>query len=214
MSLTADALSTIHQVGVIAVIRASDWQTAVGVVDPLLAGGVRGIEITYTTPDATRAIAEIAARYGNEVALGAGTIREPGQATAAAEAGAHFLVSPGTDDGLAAEMRATGALTVLGALTPTEVMHASRLGADIIKVFPAGLQGPKLLAALAEPFPDVSFVPTGGVTAENLPEWFAAGAVAVGAGGSLCPAESLAAGDWATIERRARGFSDAFATVR
>ncbi|MFC4242140.1 bifunctional 4-hydroxy-2-oxoglutarate aldolase/2-dehydro-3-deoxy-phosphogluconate aldolase [Gryllotalpicola reticulitermitis] len=214
MALTKDARRTIHEVGVVAVIRAADWRTAVDVVEPLLAGGVRGIEITYTTPDAARAIAAIADRHGDDLALGAGTIREAGQATAAVDAGADFLVSPGTDEHLAAEMKATGALTVLGALTPTEVMHATRLGADIIKVFPAGLQGPGLLKALAEPFPEVDFVPTGGVTAENLPEWFAAGAVAVGAGSSLCSSQALARADWSEVERRARRFADAFAAVR
>jgi 2-dehydro-3-deoxyphosphogluconate aldolase/(4S)-4-hydroxy-2-oxoglutarate aldolase len=214
MTLSAEALQTITDVGVIAVIRAPHPEAAVRSVEALLAGGVRGVEITYTTPDATRAIGEIADRYGDQVVLGAGTIREPGQASAAACAGAQFLVSPGTDDRLAAEMAETGALTVLGALTPTEVMHATRLGADIVKVFPAGLDGPKLLTLLAEPFPDVSFVPTGGVSAENLAEWFAAGAVAVGAGSSLCSSAALVQGDWAGIEQKARRFAEALAAVR
>jgi 2-dehydro-3-deoxyphosphogluconate aldolase/(4S)-4-hydroxy-2-oxoglutarate aldolase len=101
-----------------------------------------------------------------------------------------------------------------GVCTPTEVLRATELGLRALKLFPAGVGGVALLRALREPFPDVPFMPTGGVTAGNLGEWFTAGAFAVGAGGALCPAGELAAGDFSAIEARARVFREAFEAVR
>src|SRR5690606_40532076 len=97
-----------------------------------------------------------------------------------------------------------------GALTPSEVMRALSLGADVVKIFPASLGGPALLRALRGPFPDAPLMPTGGVTSENIPDWIAAGAVAVGAGGDLCPATALVEERYDVIERLAREFRTAF----
>jgi 2-dehydro-3-deoxyphosphogluconate aldolase/(4S)-4-hydroxy-2-oxoglutarate aldolase len=93
-------------------------------------------------------------------------------------------------------------------------MTAVRLGVHAVKIFPASLGGPAYLRALAGPFPDVAFLPTGGVDAGNLGEWFAAGAVAVGAGGELCPAAALGEGRWEEIEQSARRFRAALDSVR
>lgn len=175
-------------------------------VDALVNGGVRGIEITYSTPDAPAVIAEVTRRHGDAVLVGAGTVTAPGQAAEATAAGARFLVSPGTRPALAAEMRETGATVMLGALTPSEVMLAVELGADVVKVFPASLGGPSYLKALRGPFPDVPLMPTGGVSAGNIGEWLAAGAIAVGAGGELCSGADLAARAYDTIEAKARTF--------
>ena len=103
--------------------------------------------------------------------LGAGTVRTPAEAIDAVAAGARYLVSPGTTDELAAAMLDTGATVLLGALTPSEVMRVSGLGAHAVKIFPANLGGPAYLRALRAPFPDLAFVPTGGVNPDTLPEW-------------------------------------------
>ncbi len=146
-------------------------------------GGVTGIEITYSTPDVPRVLARRrASAHGDGVLLGAGTIRTPEHAREAAAAGAEFLVSPGLDDEVIGAMLATGATTMGGALTPTEVMRAVKLGVDVVKVFPASLGGPAYVKSLRGPFPDVPFMPTGGVNAGNVADWFAAGVIAVGAG--------------------------------
>ena len=211
---SAVSLEPLVAAGVVAVVRAPDPESAVLGVQALVAGGVTGIEITYSTPDAAAVIAELDRRHGDAIVLGAGTVLTAEQVREAADAGATFLVSPGSDDQLAEAMRASGRTILLGALTPTEVMHVSTLGADAVKVFPASLGGPPYLRALRAPFPDVPFVPTGGVNAGNLGDWLDAGAIAVGAGGDLCSTADLAAGRWDDLEARARRFSDALASRR
>lgn len=204
----------LREAGVIAVLRAPSAEHAVRAVDALVAGGITGIEITYSTPDAAGAIREISARYGDRIVLGAGTVLTTQQAHESREAGAEFLVSPGTDPEVATAMRATGAAVALGALTPTEVMAAVRLGADVVKVFPSSLGGIPYLKALRAPFPHIAMMPTGGVTADNLGDWLQAGAIAVGAGGDLCPTDAMEAGRWDEITAIARRFADAFAEAR
>ena len=210
----ADRLATLRSVTVVAVLRAPSAEAAVLATDALVAGGVRGIEITYSTPDAAAAIREIRRRHGRSVHLGGGTVLHAAQATEAVAAGAEFLVSPGTEPRLAAAMLETGATVVSGALTPSEVMAVTALGVHVVKLFPASLGGPGFLKALRGPFPDVPFVPTGGVNAENLGDWLAAGAVAVGAGGELCPAAAMASGDWDAITSLARQYSAAAQRAR
>ena len=203
----------LESAALIAVIRAPDRESAVRGVEALVAGGVTGIEITYSTPDAPGVIAELDRRFGDGILLGAGTVRRPEEARRAADAGARFLVSPGTTTAVVAAMRETGRTVMAGALTPSEVMTAVDLGVDVVKVFPASLGGPGYLRSLRGPFPDVPFMPTGGVNADNLGEWFAAGAVAVGAGGELCSTADLAGGDFAGIEAKARRFAAARAAL-
>jgi len=212
--MSADRLKSIKDAGVVAVVRAPSASAAVSTADALIAGGVRAIEITFTTPDATTAIGALAARYGDSIVLGAGTIVIPAQAEAAAAAGAAFLVSPGSSPHVAKAMTATGRVVMLGALTPTEVMTAMDMGADAIKVFPGSLGGPAYLRSLRGPFPQAPFLPTGGVNAGNLGEWFAAGAIAVGAGGELCPAAAIAAGQRDVITGNAEEFTAALARAR
>jgi 2-dehydro-3-deoxyphosphogluconate aldolase/(4S)-4-hydroxy-2-oxoglutarate aldolase len=208
------SLSSVADAGVIAVLRAPSAAAAVQAVDALVRGGVTGVEITYSTPDAEAAIAEVADRHGDAVLLGAGTLTRPEQAERAVAAGARFLVSPGTEPELAKAMRATGALVMLGALTPSEVMAASALGADVVKIFPASLGGPAYLRSLRGPFPDIPLMPTGGVNSDNLAEWLRAGAVAVGAGSELCGPAAMNAGNWEVITDSARAFVAALAAAR
>jgi 2-dehydro-3-deoxyphosphogluconate aldolase/(4S)-4-hydroxy-2-oxoglutarate aldolase len=207
-------LTSIADVGIIAVLRAPSADAAVSAVDALVAGGVTGVEITFSTPDAETAIAEVARRHGDAVLLGAGTVTRPEQAESAVAAGARFLVCPGTEATLARAMKDTGAAVMLGAMTPTEVMAATALGADVVKVFPASLGGPSYLRSLRGPFPDVPLMPTGGVNADNLGQWFGAGALAVGAGSELCSPAAMKAGNWEVVEDSARSFSAALAATR
>ena len=209
-----DVLESLRAAAVVAVLRAPDADGALRAVDALVAGGVTGIEVTYSTPDAPKVIETLAHRYGEQIVLGAGTVRTPAEATDAVAAGARYLVSPGTTDELAAAMLDTGATVLLGALTPSEVMRVSGLGAHAVKIFPAGLGGPAYLRALRAPFPDLAFVPTWGVNPDTLPEWLSAGAPAAGAGGELCSARDIAAARFADITARAARFTAAVATWR
>lgn len=207
-------LERIRAAGVVAVVRADDPQRAVEAASAAVRGGVRAIEITFTTPGVPEILHDLAERHGEDVLIGAGTVLSSEQARAAAAAGAGFLVSPGFDEDVTAAMHATGALVIVGALTPAEVMRADRAGAAVVKVFPASLGGPGYLRTLRAPFPRLRFMPTGGVTSDNLAAWMAAGAFAVGVGGELCSPAAVASGDVATIEANARELAVALAAAR
>ncbi|RNE67242.1 bifunctional 4-hydroxy-2-oxoglutarate aldolase/2-dehydro-3-deoxy-phosphogluconate aldolase [Cryobacterium tepidiphilum] len=203
MSTSLDVLQTTR---VLAVMRAPSADSALRAADALIAGGITGLEITYSTPDAPGVIRALADRYSDEIYLGAGTVTTPDQAKQAADAGAAFLVSPGTRRDLVAAMKDTGLVVMTGALTPSEVMAATEFEVDVVKIFPASLGGPGYLRSLRGPFPDVPLMPTGGVTPDNIDEWFAAGAIAVGAGSDLVSAADLAADRYDEVERKARLF--------
>lgn len=209
-----ERLQPLKDVGVIAVVRAPDPHTAIRGIDALIAGGIRGIEVTYSTPDTPHVIADLVSRHEESILLGAGTVTTPEQATEAVEAGATFLVSPVSTKEVAEALLDTNATVLLGALTPTELLSASRLGAHAVKLFPASLGGASYLRSLRGPFPDIPIVPTGGVNPANLAEWFEAGAMAVGAGGELCSRTDLEAGRWDKLESRARQFMDVLASLR
>ncbi len=210
----SDRLDRARSTGVLAVLRASSPEVALEASEAIIRGGVTGIEVTFSTPDAPAVIRELIARHGDAAYVGAGTVTTTEQAVLAAGAGAEFLVSPGTLPDLTRAMLDTGRVVMTGAMTPTEVMTALDLGVDVVKIFPASLGGPSYLGALRGPFPDAPLMPTGGVSPDNLAAWFAAGAVAVGAGGDLANSASLAASDWDDIERRAARFAHALAAVR
>ena len=209
-----DRLSRARATGVLAVLRAPSPEVALEASEAIIRGGVTGIEVTFSTPDAPAVIRELIARHGESAYIGAGTVTNPEQAALAADAGAEFLVSPGTLPALTRAMLDTGRVVMTGAMTPTEVMGALELGVDVVKIFPASLGGPSYLGALRGPFPDAPLMPTGGVTPENVSDWFRAGAVAVGAGGDLANGASLAASDWADIEQRSARFAAALASAR
>ncbi|MBO9625074.1 MAG: bifunctional 4-hydroxy-2-oxoglutarate aldolase/2-dehydro-3-deoxy-phosphogluconate aldolase [Microbacterium sp.] len=209
-----DRLSRARTTGVLAVLRAPSPELALEASEAIIRGGVTGIEVTFSTPDAPAVIRELIDRHGDAAYVGAGTVTTAEQAAQAAEAGAEFLVSPGTLPILTRAMLDTGRVVMTGAMTPTEVMGALELGVDVVKIFPASLGGPSYLGALRGPFPDAPLMPTGGVNPGNLADWFAAGAVAVGAGGDLANGASLAASDWSDIEQRSARFASALAAAR
>ncbi|WP_431790194.1 bifunctional 4-hydroxy-2-oxoglutarate aldolase/2-dehydro-3-deoxy-phosphogluconate aldolase [Microbacterium paraoxydans] len=210
----SDRLARARTTGILAVLRAPSPELALEASEAIIRGGVSGIEVTFSTPDAPAVIRELIARHGDAAYIGAGTVTTAEQATQAADAGAAFLVSPGTLPDLTRAMLDTGRVVMTGAMTPTEVMGALELGVDVVKIFPASLGGPSYLGALRGPFPDAPLMPTGGVKPDNLADWFAAGAVAVGAGGDLANGAAIANGDWADIEERAARFAAALAATR
>jgi 2-dehydro-3-deoxyphosphogluconate aldolase / (4S)-4-hydroxy-2-oxoglutarate aldolase len=167
---------------VLAIVRYREPCDLVAVVDALRAGGIDAIEITADTPGALEAVA--AAREAG-APIGAGTIRTVEEARAFAAAGAAFLVSPGLVSQIVHEGRELGVPTVPGVLSPTEVLGAFAAGASIVKLFPASLGGARYLGALRGPFPDVRFIPTGGIATEDVPRWLEAGAACVGLGSAL-----------------------------
>ncbi|PZR55326.1 2-dehydro-3-deoxyphosphogluconate aldolase [Xylanimonas oleitrophica] len=207
-------LPAVTEAGVIATLRAPDADSASFAVETLVDAGVTAVEITYTTPGAGVVITEVARRFGDAVLVGAGTVTRADQVHEAAEAGARFLVSPGLDEAVLAAMRQTAALTMVGGFTPTEVQRLAALEVDVVKLFPGSLGGPGVLRALRGPFPDLVYVPTGGVSVDNVAAWFAAGAAAVGAASELAPAAAIRDRDAQTLRANAAAFLTAVAQAR
>jgi len=201
-----ETLIRIRSVGLLAVIRGPSPEMTLKMVGALIQGGVTGIEITYSTPDAESVVRMLVETYRDEILLGMGTLTEPEQAERSKKAGAQFLVSPICEPDLVKAMAATGLVTLAGALTPTEVLQAYRLGSDIVKIFPGSLAGPAYVKALRGPFPDIPIMPTGGVNAGNIGDWFSAGVAAVGVGSELCPTQLAIEGRFDEITRRATEF--------
>ncbi|MGX6449835.1 bifunctional 4-hydroxy-2-oxoglutarate aldolase/2-dehydro-3-deoxy-phosphogluconate aldolase, partial [Patulibacter sp. S7RM1-6] len=169
------ALARLADAAVVAVVRAPGAEEAVRLSAALLAGGITAIELTFTTPGAEDALARVRAEHGDELLLGAGTVRTPAQLAAALDAGADFLVTPHFDPELFAAMHGSGRLVLPGTFTPSEVARALDAGADVVKLFPASLGGPRHLRALRGPFPELRVVPTGGIDAPDIAAWLAAG---------------------------------------
>lgn len=213
------ALAALKDGGLMAVLRTSSPESAVEAARALAAGGVRALEVTFTVPRAAEAIAALAAdvgagRFAEPVLIGAGTVITPDQARTAVEAGARFLVSPHTSQEVLVIARELGTAVLPGAFTPGEIFAAHKMGGDIIKIFPAARMGPTYLRDLRGPYPDIPMMPSGGVTVENVAEWFGVGAVAVSVGGELLPKEAVAAGRWDELTARARRFIEAVRQAR
>jgi 2-dehydro-3-deoxyphosphogluconate aldolase/(4S)-4-hydroxy-2-oxoglutarate aldolase len=202
----AEVLEKVKQLGLLAVIRGPSPELTVHIVEALIAGGVLGIEITYSTPNAEQVVNDLSRRFGGQILLGMGTLTKPEQAAAAKAAGATFVVSPVCEPLLVKSMVESGLLCMAGALTPTEVLQAYNLGSDVVKVFPGSLGGPAYIKALKGPFPYIPMMPTGGVSTSNVADWFTAGVVAVGAGSELCPPKLAKEGKFDEISQRAAEF--------
>src|SRR5512137_2471531 len=195
----AEVLEKVKELGLLGVIRGPSAELTVQMVEALIKGGVLGIEITYSTPNAEDVVKTLSGKYGDKIVLGMGTLTKTEQAVTAKAAGASFLVSPICEPALVNAMVASGLLTMAGALTPTEVFQAYSLGTDVVKIFPGSLGGPAYVKALKGPFPYIPMMPTGGVSASNAADWFKAGVVAVGAGSELCPPDLAKAGKFDEI---------------
>lgn len=184
---------------VVPVVALDDATRAVPLARALLDGGIRTIEITLRTPAALTAIERVAAEVP-DIVPGAGTITEPGQAELAARAGAQYLVTPGTTEGLLDDVETVGLPYLAGASTVSEAMRLAERGATAMKFFPAEpAGGVAYLKALAGPLPHLRFCPTGGVSVRNAPDYLALPSVSCVGGSWLSPPDLLAAGEWARI---------------
>lgn len=200
------ALELIRRTGVIAIMRAKSSDQLLQAADSIRAGGVSAIEVTMTTPGALAVIEQAAARYGQDVLLGAGTVLDAQSARAAILAGAQFIVAPSLDLGTIRLCRRYSVPVFPGAYTPTEIVTAWQAGADMVKVFPASVGGPALIKALKAPLPQVELVPVGGVELANAAEFIRAGSAALGVGNALVDQKLLDARDFDTLTERARRF--------
>lgn len=196
--------SLLDLVPVVPVVVVEDLDHAVPLARALVAGGLPVVELTLRTSVALEAVRAIAAEVP-EIFLGVGTVCTPGQAWAAAEAGAGFLVSPGTTPDLLRALLGTGLPFLPGTATVSEVLAVLEAGVQEMKFFPAEASGgTAYLSSLASPLPAARFCPTGGITAATAPRYLALPNVGCVGGSWLTPREALAAGDWARVEQLAR----------
>jgi len=199
-------ISKLKECGLVAVVRANSSDEALRIADACIKGGVCGIELTYTVPGVTNIIERLAAEYKNcdDFIIGAGTVLDSETARIAILAGAQYVVTPAYNDEAVRLCNRYRVPVMPGACTPKEVVTALEAGVDIIKIFPGELYGPKIIKAFHGPLPQAQMMPTGGVTVDNVGEWIKAGAVAVGAGGSLTAGAKT--GDFNKITETAKLF--------
>lgn len=208
MSWTREkSLALIRDIGLVPIVRAPSPKDGLRAAEAIIAGGLGLAEITMTVPNAIHVLERLAERFGDKVLLGAGTILDPETCRAALLAGAEFIVTPNLNVQVIEVARRYSKPIFPGALTPTEIITAWQAGADMVKVFPCGpVGGPSYIKALKGPFPQIDFVPTGGVNLDNTPAFIKAGAAAVAVGGELVDVKALQAGNLAQITDTARKF--------
>jgi 2-dehydro-3-deoxyphosphogluconate aldolase/(4S)-4-hydroxy-2-oxoglutarate aldolase len=203
------AIQQILEKKVVAVVRLDNYNRAVDVARALAAGGVNVLEFTLTGQGAIEAVSATRQALGDAVCVGVGTVLSPEQAEAAIDAGAQFMVTPALRRQVIASCVKRQTLILCGGLTPTELLEAHEAGAELVKVFPAELGGPKFIKSVLAPMPFLKMVPTGGVSPENARDYLAAGAVAVGIGGNLVSNKLVAAEAFDQITATARACMDA-----
>ena len=209
-----EVVAGIAACGVVAVVRAESADEALGAVRAVRAGGVQGIEVTFTVPNAERIIARLAEELGDEVYLGAGTVTTTAQAQLAIDAGAQYLVSPGFDPEVVAYTLERGRPFFPGVLTPSEILAAKKLNVQVFKIFPASRLGAAYLKDLQGPFPGIKLLPTGGIDVHNAADYIKAGAVALGVGGKLVHKAAIKAGNWPALTATAQELMRVVAEAR
>ncbi|NLW25280.1 MAG: bifunctional 2-keto-4-hydroxyglutarate aldolase/2-keto-3-deoxy-6-phosphogluconate aldolase [Clostridia bacterium] len=208
-----EILQKILDSGIVAVVRTETAEKAKKLVEAIRAGGINTIEVTMSVPGAIDVIKELAEYYKDtDVVLGVGTVLDAETARAAILAGAQYVVSPHTNPEVIKLCNRYQVPCMPGAMTVTEVITALELGADIVKLFPGELMGPKAIKAINAPVPQAPLMPTGGVSLDNVEEWIKAGAVAVGVGGSLT--KGAKTGDYELVTETARQFVEKIKNAR
>lgn len=200
----AEALATLSRIGLVPVITIDSPRDAVPLAEALLDGGIGCAEVTFRTPSAGEAIHGISSTCG-ELLVGAGTVLTVEQAEQATQAGARYVVAPGFDPAVVDWCQAHNVPVIPGVATPTEISMALARGLDLLKFFPAeAMGGVQTLRALSAPFASVRFVPTGGITAANLPQYLALPNVAACGGSWMAKESMISAGKFTEIARLSR----------
>lgn len=190
--------------GIIAIVRGDFRGRLLPMAEVLIEAGVPAIEVTMNSPDALVAIKELAQEVGDRLLVGAGTVIDPDDVNQIAAAGGRFIVAPNVDKAVVKSANEAGLLAIPGAYTATEIVKAWHWGADLVKFFPASVGGPGYLKALRGPLSHIPLVPTGGISAGNAAAFMAAGAAALGVGGSLVNPDVLETGGLERLGERAR----------
>ena len=201
-------LETLRKTKIVSVIRTHSDESLVPLMQALYRGGVRIIEITATSPHFEQRIAEIREAFADvpDCFVGAGTILTKDEVDLARNAGADFAVSPMFDEQIFGYCKESDLVTMPGCMTPSEVYHAWKSGADIVKAFPGLVCTPQWFSDMRGPLGMIPMMPTGNVNETTAPQYIKAGAVAVGVGKALASEQQIIGKDWAVIEQQAAHF--------
>ena len=205
----SNMLEVIKSRKVIAIVRGIKLEHVIDTVEALKQGGITCVEVAFNHKEADKyedtlkSISMIKEKFGDEVAVGAGTVLSVKDVVASANAGAAYMISPNMNLDVIKKTKEMGLVSIPGCVTPTEAVTAYDAGADIIKLFPAGVLGPGYIKALAAPLNFIPFVAVGGVNAENLQNFIKAGAIGAGVGGNLVNKKIIEEGNFAEITRLA-----------
>ncbi|WP_342045840.1 bifunctional 2-keto-4-hydroxyglutarate aldolase/2-keto-3-deoxy-6-phosphogluconate aldolase [Bacillus sp. OTU530] len=214
MTRKLENLKTIYESGVVLIIRSESEEEALAVAEAAIQGGIKALEITMSVPNALNVIQTLANQYSNKgILVGAGTVLDGETARAAILAGAELLVSPQLNADMVKVANRYQAVTISGAFTPKEVIETLEAGADIVKLFPVEVVGPKYVASIMAPVPQAPIVPTGGVTPQNVHEWLQAGCIGVGVGSFITKAARKDS-DYQKVTSAAKEFLQAVANAR
>ena len=181
---------------ILAILRNVPTEKVLNYAGAIMEGGIRFFEVALNSRDALEQIALLKKHYGNRAHIGAGTAITVERAKAAVEAGAEFLLAPSTDEDVLAWCRDNGVSIMPGALTPSDVSKCLRYGFPVIKLFPAGDMPRNYIKSLKGPFDDTDYVAIGGVSRENMADFFAQGYIGVGMGSNVIPKEMVEKNDW------------------
>lgn len=210
----SELLLKVKNEGIVAVVRAENKDKGEKIIDAIVRGGINLIEITMTVPGAVDIIKELSLKYrdNKDIVIGAGTVLDPETARMVILAGAEFVVSPSFNPDTVKLCNRYRVPVMPGIMTVKEAIEALELGVDILKVFPGNVFGPSIISSLRGPIPQAQFMPTGGVSIDNVDKWFSAGAVAVGTGSNLTAGAKN--DDYELVTKTAREFVDAVKNAR
>jgi 2-dehydro-3-deoxyphosphogluconate aldolase/(4S)-4-hydroxy-2-oxoglutarate aldolase len=214
MSKKQDILARLRSSGVVAVVRTDQPGDLIEVGRALAKGGVSFLEITMTVPKALTIIEQAVDALKEQIVIGVGTVLDAETARAAILAGAGYVVSPAMRPAVIEVCRRYDVVCMPGGMTPTEVLQAWELGADVVKVFPGSVGGPQFLKHLKGPFPFIELMTTGTVNQENAAQFIKAGACAVGIGGELVGNQTIVSREFDRITQNARAFIEIVKNAR
>ena len=207
-------LQILDQTGLIAILRGIESSSICAVVDTLENAGVQLVEVTLDTPDALDSIGKLARQFGNRLLIGAGTVLDRESAEAAIAVGAQFVLAPTLSTKVIASCQKNDVLPIPGVFTPGEVHQAQCAGADIVKVFPAGILGTATIRSMRRIFPDLKILAVGGVDLDNAAEFIQAGAAGLGIGSQLAAPDMSAPENRPLLNARAAEYLKVIRSAR
>jgi 2-dehydro-3-deoxyphosphogluconate aldolase/(4S)-4-hydroxy-2-oxoglutarate aldolase len=212
--IMSDLLRVLKEERIVAIIRGTAPQHIDATADALINGGIRLLEVTLNTESALEAISRWRERFAGQVYIGAGTVLDMEMAQQSLDAGAQFLISPNLDEDVVRLGKDNGVDVWPGVMTPTEIVRAWKAGANAVKVFPSATLGAKYFKEVRGPLSQIPFIATGGINLENMAEFLRAGAVAIGAGGSLVDKNLIESGRFDELTALTRRYVTAAQSVQ